>query len=49
MKANSIEYKCGIGVILNVEDDLPQVVYVQDIYIVNENQIAVFLNIFYNI
>ena len=49
VKANSIEYKCGIGVILNVEDDLPQVVYVQDIYIVNENQIAVFLNIFYNI
>ena len=37
VKANGIEYKCGIGVILNVEDDLPQVGYVQDIYIVNEN------------
>ena len=41
MKANGIEYKCGNGVIVNVENDLPQVGYIQDIYIVNENQITV--------
>jgi len=46
VKANGIEYKCGVGVILDVENGLPQVGCVQDIYIVNDNQIAVHVKIF---
>ena len=46
VKVNGIEYKCGVGVILDVENDLPQVGYVQDIYIVNCNQIAIHVKIF---
>lgn len=40
MKASGIEYKCGVGVILDVKDDLPQVGCVQEIYIVNGSRIA---------
>ena len=41
VKANGIEYKCGVGVVLDIEDDLPQVGCIHDIYIVNGSQIAV--------
>ena len=41
MKVNGIEYKCGVGVILDVKDDLPQVGCVLDIYIVDGSQIAI--------
>ena len=41
VKANGIEYKFDIGVVLNIEDDLPQVGCVHDIYIVSGSQIAV--------
>ena len=40
VQANGVKYKCDVGVILCVEDDLPQVGHVQDIYLVNESQVA---------
>lgn len=46
VKVNGIDYKCGVGVILDVKDDLPQVGCVLDIYIVDGSLIAIHVKTF---
>ena len=46
VKINGIKCKCSVGAILDVENVVPQVGCVQDIYIVNSNQIPVCVKTF---
>lgn len=39
VKTKGNEYKCGVGIILGVDDDLPEIGYVHEIYVVDENKV----------